>query len=370
MRSIEHLDQLPSPLKGDLLYLFVCGPGGVVGSGAEALAIALPGSGWVTVDACKVGRALPQEAIITRWRRTAAEPLLAAVLTHPHDDHAGGLAELIDQLKPGVVAVTGNDPPEKNLAERIRDLLTTGVTSKDTAAKTVRAAVAAMEAHVASGKGKLVPMRDGELLVDDLAKIRCLAPAGSEIKTLLGGLPKERANELSAVLEVEWGRTRLLLGADLPWKDSNKKVVASGWESVHARHPGLDRHSALKVPHHGSREALFPQLLGATGPEPRVWVCAPFERCDLPRMDPGDGADMLLAVEHTLHLTKRPHVKVKQPKATLPLSELRPVPSASSRSLKVAPPDGALDAVWCFAFDDEAQLVGRWRGDAAIEVVP
>ena len=369
MISIAHLDDLPSPLSRDRLYVFTCGPGGVVGSGAEALAIALPDSGWVTVDACKVGRKLPQEEIMKRWRRAPDEPLLAAVLTHPHDDHAGGLAELIDQLKPAAVAVTGNDPPEKNLAERIDDLLSTGVTSKDIAAKTVRAAVAAMQAHVASGNGKLVPIRDGQLLVNGRARIRCLAPTGSEIKTLLGGLPKERANELSAVLEVEWGETRLVLGADLPWKHSNQTVVMSGWASVDARHSGLDRHTALKVPHHGSREALFPQLLGTAGTEPRVWVCSPFEKCDLPRMEPGDGASQMLAVEHRLHLTKRPHVKDKQPKATLTMGELCPA-AGSSRSFKTAPPDGALDAVWCFAFDDQAQLVGRWRGDAAIEVVP
>jgi beta-lactamase superfamily II metal-dependent hydrolase len=368
MIPAARLGQLSSPLPAGFLYLFVCGPGGTTGHGAVALALALPGQGWLTVDACKVGSAQPQERIISRWR-APGEPLLAAVLTHPHDDHAAGLGELLDVFRPPIVAVTGNPPPEKDLARRVGDLMASGVTSKDIAARTVISALSAMERLVTSGATRLVPIRDGEVLVPGPMKVRCLAPTESEIRTLLGTLPKQRANELSAVLEVTWGATRLLLGADLPWKVPGGRVLPSGWNSVEARHPGLAGHTGLKVPHHGSREALHPGLLGSTGVTPRLWVCTPFERSDLPRMDPGDGADQLLAVEPRLHLTKRPHVKDKAPSATLSISSLRPPPGAG-KSSKVAPPADPLDPVWCFAFDDGGQLVGRWRGDAAVELVP
>lgn len=108
---------------------------------------------------------LPQEAIISRWRRSASEPLLASVLTHPHDDHAAGFGELLDTLRPPVVAVTGNPPPEKDLAQRIRELEATRVSSREIAAGTVRAAMAAMQRLVSSGATRLVPIRDGEVLV-------------------------------------------------------------------------------------------------------------------------------------------------------------------------------------------------------------
>jgi hypothetical protein len=98
-------------------------------------------------------------------------------------------------------------------------------------------------------------------------------------------------------------------------------------------------------------------------------VCTPFEMSDLPRMDPNDGADQLLTAESRLHLTKRPHLGGKAPTATLSLSSLRPLPGMP-RSYKPAPPSDPLDAVWCFAFDNKAQLAGRWRGEAAVEVVP
>lgn len=86
-------------------------------------------------------------------------------------------------------------------------------------------------------------------------------------------------------------------------------------------------------------------------------------------MTPNEGVDQLLAAEPRLHLTKLPHRSGKAPGATIPISALRPQPGAPL-SLKTVPPDEALDAVWCFAFDDKGQLVGRWRGDAAVEVVP
>lgn len=367
MIPAARLDALPSPLPAELLFLFVCGPGGATGKGAEALALALPGGGWLTVDSCKVGLDLPQERIISRWRRSPAEPLLVSVLTHPHDDHAAGLGDLLDRLRPPLVAVTGNPPPEQDLARRVSELLSSGVTSRDIASGTVRAALSAMQNLVSTGATRLVPMRDGETLVPGPARVRCIAPTDSEIRSLLGALPRHRANELSTVLEVTWGATRLLLGADLPWKSSGGKVLSSGWDSVDTRHPGLASHQGLKVPHHGSREALHPGLLGSAGTSPRLWVCTPYELSDLPRMNPGDGADQLLAAEPRLHLTKRPHQRDKAPSGTLSIGSLRPAPGA--RSLKTAPPDDPLDAVWCFAFDDTGQLVGRWRGDAAVEVI-
>lgn len=368
MIPAARLDELAA-LSLERLYLFVCGPGGTTGYGAEALALALPGGGWLTVDSCRVGRDLPQKLIMSRWRRSPDESLRVAVLTHPHDDHAAGLGELLDELRPPIVAVTGNAPPEKDLARRVGDLLSSGVTSRDIAARTVIAALNAMQRLVSERVTQLVPIRDGEVLIPGPAMVRCVAPSSSEIQELLGTLPKQRANELSAVLEVSWGSTRLLLGADLPWKNSAGSVLPSGWSSVESRHPGLDQHLGLKVPHHGSREALLPGLLGSPGPAPRLWACTPFERSDLPRMAPGDGADTLLAAEPRLHLTKRPHLKDKAPSATVTLSSLQQPPGAS-RSYKTAPPDDPLDAVWCFAFDDMGQLTGRWRGDAAIELVP
>jgi glyoxylase-like metal-dependent hydrolase (beta-lactamase superfamily II) len=91
MIPVADLEELKPPLREDLLYLFVCGPGGGAPTlGSEALALALPGSGWMFVDCCRVGDDLPQEKLWLKYRRQAADVVLVSVLTHPHDDHAAG----------------------------------------------------------------------------------------------------------------------------------------------------------------------------------------------------------------------------------------------------------------------------------------
>ena len=45
--------------------------------------------------------------------------------------------------------------------------------------------------------------------------------------------------------------------------------------------PGLNRHAAMKVPHHGSREAIHPSY--ADGDPGRFWVITPFYLQRLPR---------------------------------------------------------------------------------------
>jgi hypothetical protein len=64
---------------------------------------------------------------------------------------------------------------------------------------------------------------------------------------------------------VQWHDLRLLLGADVP---------SSEWPEIAAAFPGLNRHAAMKVPHHGSREAIHSSY--ADGDPGRFWVITPF----------------------------------------------------------------------------------------------
>jgi hypothetical protein len=66
------LDALATPLDRSLLHIFVAGPGY-----REGIAVALPHSGWIVLDGCRVstGR-LPILAILDRWR-SSTEPVEA-----------------------------------------------------------------------------------------------------------------------------------------------------------------------------------------------------------------------------------------------------------------------------------------------------
>ncbi len=75
---------------------------------------------------------------------------------------------------------------------------------------------------------------------------------------------------------VEWGDVRLLLGADVPNPE---------WPGIGVATPRLNEHAAMKVPHHGSREAIH-EVFGKTVGE-RFWVVTPYRRSapPLPRAE-------------------------------------------------------------------------------------
>ncbi len=372
------------------LHLFVCGPG--VGKG---LALALPGSGWVFVDSCKVEAQLPQRLLLERFRNQAAADLLEAmVLTHPHQDHASGFAELVDALIPEAIAVTGNPPPKHHLVQAVDALLTSvppQVTSAQTPAATVRAAAMAIKEWERRTGKPLQPLRDGTVISTGTssASIACRAPTEEDITRLLGppvsSQLRKNANHLSAVLEVSFGQTRVVLGGDLPRYESLKVKnvpVPSGWDAVLGRHPHLGEHAGLKVPHHASSYALHPQLLSPVGPKARAWCVTPYRGQGLPRTGPGEGLAQLLAVEPAVHVTAPPASCERRgwaPPSVVTLQQLhkeaQPTPTGDpllDRGVEIrgGGPKGPLDNVWGVAFDDSGQVVGRWRGPQAFEVSP
>ena len=223
------------------------------------------------------------------------------------------------------------------------------------------------------GHCSLDSLHDGCILVESSVKVSCVAPTAEEVETLLGKASSSIANEMSLVLEVQFGATRLVLGGDLPWKaPDGLTVVASGWHGVLERHARLAEHQGLKIPHHASLQALHPTLVAPAPAKDRSWICAPFELQGLPDFGAGQGVEFLLQAEPRLHLTKLPR-RAEALSAVVTLSEMRTasaVPASGGRPIKPIPPKGPLAAVWCVAFDNNGGMAGRWRGPAAVEVVP
>ena len=99
------------------------------------------------------------------------------------------------------------------------------------------------------------PRTVGEATVTSLHPVRPVGPAQ------WGDDP----NAISSAMLVEWGNMRLLLGADVP---------STEWPGIGDAFPGLSEHAAMKVPHHGSREAIH-EVFG-DGTPGRFWVITPF----------------------------------------------------------------------------------------------
>jgi hypothetical protein len=187
-----------------------------------------------------------------------------------------------------------------------------------------------------------------------------------------------KANWFSLVLEVMFDKCKLVLGGDLPHTDAGK-TVPTGWDLVMRRHGGLVYHHGLKIPHHGSAEAIHADLMGAFE-QPRAWCLTPFNSSTLPKTDDEDGLDTILAAQSPVMLTalsvsrklQVAHDTGRVTRATLGVGTTAVKRSSLFKSddtvWRVSTALGPLDPVWCVAFDAAGQVVNRWRGDAAVEV--
>lgn len=373
---VSPIEALPIAIDRSLLHVFVVGPG--VG---EAIAVALPERGWLVIDACKVGREVPVLELVTR-RRDADEPVIA-VWTHPHEDHASGLPEILGTLAPSEVFVTGQTPIGPHLfdvakAWADRRFAAAAVTSSRKRASSVVSALKALESSVPAVKSAL----DGTIILSraDLAVVARAPEPGTHLDAVLAEIARgqlHRANQASVVIEITWGETRVVLGGDLPTTaGSNEVDVPTGWNRVMSAHPHLAKHALLKVPHHGSAGADHPGLM-ASGSE-TLWFCTPY-RAGLP--DPTTMVPRLVQRNGRLHVTHPPGAwaDLGEHTGTVRLPEIQPRHVAqptgdpfADASVDITPslPKTALSPVWGVSLDRHGAVRELWRGRSAVEVQP
>lgn len=372
------------------LHVFVAGPGT-----GEGIAVALPepGLGWVLVDGCRTNRDPRGEELSLRWllRRFRgdpdADPVRAMVLTHPHADHADGLGELIVELDPECVGIASPDPPASTLASLYGAVVDAEPWSDAEAARRsrqVEAAFKAMRRWEDIHGRPTTALRDGLGWTWDGVSLATRAPTEDELGALLDGVDRKTvravANRMSLVLELTFGATRIVLGGDMP------ADVREGWPAILDRHPGLADPCGLKIPHHGSLQALHPPLL--RGSEPRCWWVTPFARQSLPRgqhseaQEVREGMALLLEHQEAVQVTSLPTARSRQqnvpPPGQVGQSEWDEAFQAkdlggvlAARAVEVGPPPGVApgEPFWGAAFDDGGACVARWRGAVAMEVV-
>lgn len=152
-----------------------------------------------------------------------------------------------------------------------------------------------------------MPLRDGvELYQEGELSIRCLAPDRAGLAAMARGRPE--ANQVSAVLVLQWGAGRYLLPGDLP---------ADEFERLE---PQNLRHNALKLPHHGSSSSWTPAW-GEQGATPAYWFGSPFN-CGLnPPPQPG-ALRAFLQVQSQVYLTSVPSRFRQSPAGECRLAEL------------------------------------------------
>jgi competence protein ComEC len=162
------------------------------------------------------------EAVVSRflWSRWIVA-LDRAVVTHPHQDHAGGMPAVLQNFPAGRFDYgdAGPEPIQLQLLE------------------------AARKAHVpchAAGKDEVYDVAG--------VRIRTLHPPA--------GKPGRTVNDSSVVMRLEYGNFSALLAGDL--EGTGEAEVLSSAESIRSR--------LLKVAHHGSRSATLDRFLDRVQP--------------------------------------------------------------------------------------------------------
>ena len=378
--NVEPLEGVlrPGALDRALLHVFVAGPG--VG---EGILVALPGGGWIAIDGCKVGDAAVLDALLDTWR--GDEPLELLVLTHPHEDHAAGVPILLERHSPREVMVTAGSPIGPNLvkhAEAYIKRLAASMTDDELKLRHAKAALIAISAWAETHASQLIDGADGVQRAWRSTTLSVRAPHEcAHLSAVLSEIAKGQlahSNEASLVLELVFGRARVVLGGDLPHRRTGAGVVDTGWESVVSRHPHLAEHVALKIPHHGSAHARHDALLERHAD--RVWLITPYnkQRQPLPRVFDPDGLAAWLEHENAVHATSLSS-DVSAPASSSALS--LPIGSLARRTVGGGDPfaSGATELtprqhrnvaapVWGVAFDDAGAVRGLWRGDSAVRI--
>ncbi|WP_437280328.1 hypothetical protein WME90_07140 [Sorangium sp. So ce375] len=227
--------------------------------------------------------------------------------------------------------------------------------------------------------GERLPLARTDLTIDVVAPDR----DGSRAFFRPAGLAKRlctRANELSAVLHVRYGSTRLVLGGDLPEHDHGVGP-RTGWTKVLQSYPELPGSLILKIPHHGSDGARHDQMVGpSVAPKGARWTLTPFQggpRRPLPRLDRGEGVEALLEGIDQVHLTSLPTGWNTTAPLTSPVAldaivppSPTPVTGANFKARVGLAPCDVLDAVWLMSVDDASNCVAEYRGDRALVITP
>jgi competence protein ComEC len=215
-----------------------------VGQG-DACVIELPGGHAAVIDGGGSFDAAfdPGEQVIAPflWRR-GIRRLDVVILSHPHPDHANGLAFLVEHFPVGEVWTNGAETAQPG---------------------TVRLLQVAARRGVPIGAPRSIDLGG--------ARLRPLAPLDAAGRIAVDAARSENDNSL--VIQLDYRGHKLLFPGDLEAEGEAALVDAAG--------AGLAS-DVLKVPHHGSRTSSTDTLLDAVRPHVAVFSVGERNRWGFP----------------------------------------------------------------------------------------
>lgn len=211
-----------------------------VGQG-DAILVSLPGGRNMLVDAggwpgeLETGEGAGDRVVVPYLRHLGVNRLDVLLITHPHEDHAGGVRGVTERIPVNMVVVSpaGLAAGGPQVAPAYTKLLE----------------------WLEEGGRPVLAASAGDLInLDPDVRIQVLAPPASLLNSTRSDL-----NNASLVLRLDYGNTSVLLTGDI-------EVEAQAWLLATGAPLEVD---LLKVPHHGSR---FSEQKFFTTASPRIAV--------------------------------------------------------------------------------------------------
>lgn len=277
-------------LAADELHVFVFGPGT-----GELVAVRAPPNDWLIVDGCGVGRTKYGPALLAHY---GASPRLIA-LTHPHRDHAVGVADIVDMFTQGPVRTW---PQIGLLWPTPRDRVNLHDLQAYFAGGVVEEALSAIRNRWRRHPPSRWDLEVGSSTQLGEASITVASPERNTRRDAWKAWQRGGSydpNQIATVLDVSWHGHHIILGSDLVEQPGRGWTVAQ---------PRCEAAVATKVPHHGSTNALHASWIRGA---PHLAV-TPFASSNLPRFDKTGGIARMLATVDTVHLTALPRAYTAQ----------------------------------------------------------
>ena len=331
--------------------MFVLGP-----CKGETVLLRVPPDHWMIIDSFKIrqGDRPAAQSLITKY----GGQVEVLALTHPHADHYEGFIDLIDHHDHAVLACVY--PPH---VQGVRDLSDDPVTLLREGAKPAYTRI--WDEWERDSARRRTTFRDDSWKIGD-ATVTSLHP----LQPVDPKRWSKNPNTISSAMLVEWQDLRLLLGADVPNNE---------WPEIAAAFPfpGLNRHAAMKVPHHGSREAIHPSY--GDGDPGRFWVITPFYLQRLPRPEDAssrgekEGLCQVLSFVDRVHLTALPFrhdSETDEPVITTRQSLMRGghPGKTEERPASLLETDAALDRQLVIGFTPDGAVAQVWYGAGSVRV--
>lgn len=248
----------PAEANGELRIHFI-----PVGQG-DATLIEFPDSTTMLVDAggSKTGRDPGQFVVVPYLRRLGIWRLDWVLVTHAHQDHMGGMAAVIDRMRPRnfIVGSLARPPPTETKNSDYYYNSTSANGTPDKRGGVDPAIAYLVELAEASGT-KMHYNSEKMQLIFGGVRVDISRPQLGETT------PGEARNEVSLVTRVTMSKTSVLLPGDI-------EKAGEAWVSEHMGDPV----TFLKAAHHGSKTSSTPALLDTLRPEFGIISAGRFSR--------------------------------------------------------------------------------------------